>query len=389
MTVANAPAGTSFNKDHPFPSRVTDNRLLSGPGSAKETRHFVISIAGSGLKYKPGDSLGIYPTNAEADVEAILGRLRADGMERVQLPRSAEEVPLRDALTSKLSLGQPTRKLIEFLASKAIDPVERSRLDGLLAKDAAPDLVHYLANHEYADALAEFPSAPVAPQELVALMRKLMPRLYSIASSQRVSGDEVHLTVAIVRYETNGRQRGGVCTTFLADRVQTGETPVPVFVSHSHFGLPESGEADLIMVGPGTGIAPFRAFLHERRATGAKGRNWLFFGDQRRASDFLYADEFDAMLRDGLLARLDLAFSRDQAHKIYVQDRMREAGADLWAWLQRGAYFCVCGDAKRMAKDVDAELHAIARQHGGMDEAAAVAYVKQLKKDRRYMRDVY
>jgi sulfite reductase (NADPH) flavoprotein alpha-component len=292
-------------------------------------------------------------------------------------------------LTSKLSLGQPTRKLIEFLASKAIDPVERSRLDGLLAKDAAPDLVHYLANHEYADALAEFPSAPVAPQELVALMRKLMPRLYSIASSQRVSGDEVHLTVAIVRYETNGRQRGGVCTTFLADRVQTGETPVPVFVSHSHFGLPESGEADLIMVGPGTGIAPFRAFLHERRATGAKGRNWLFFGDQRRASDFLYADEFDAMLRDGLLARLDLAFSRDQAHKIYVQDRMREAGADLWAWLQRGAYFCVCGDAKRMAKDVDAELHAIARQHGGMDEAAAVAYVKQLKKDRRYMRDVY
>jgi len=389
MTVAHAPAGTGFSKDHPFPSRVVDNRLLSGPGSAKETRHFVISTAGSGIKYKPGDSLGIYPTNAEADVEAILARLRSDGSERVQLPRSTDEVSIREALTSKLSLSQPTRKTVEFLASKAIDPVERARLEGLLAKDAAPDLEHFLTNHEFADLLAEFPSAPVSPQELVALMRKLMPRLYSIASSQRVAGDEVHLTVAIVRYETNGRKRGGVCTTFLADRVEPGETPVPVFVSHSHFGLPESGDADLIMVGPGTGIAPFRAFLHDRRATGAKGRNWLFFGDQKRASDFLYAEEFEAMLRDGLLARLDLAFSRDQAHKIYVQDRMRESGAEIWEWLQRGAYFCVCGDAKRMAKDVDAELHAIARQHGGMDEAAAVAYVKQLKKDRRYMRDVY
>lgn len=389
MTVAHAPAGTGFNKDHPFPSRVVENRLLNGPGSAKETRHFVISISGSGLRYKPGDSLGIYPTNPAADVEAILARLRVDGSEVVQLPRSTEEVSLREALTSKLSLAQPTRKIVELLATKAIDPVERAKLDGLLAKGGAEALEQFLANREYADLLAEFPSAPVSPQELVAVMRKLMPRLYSIASSQRVFGDEVHLTIAVVRYETNGRKRGGVCSTFIADRVQSGETPVPVFVSHSHFGLPESGDADLIMVGPGTGIAPFRAFLQDRRATGAKGRNWLFFGDQHRASDFLYADEFEALQREGFLTRLDLAFSRDQAHKIYVQDRMRESGAELWAWLQRGAHFCVCGDAKRMAKDVDAELHAIARVHGGLDEAAAVAYVKQLKKDRRYVRDVY
>jgi sulfite reductase (NADPH) flavoprotein alpha-component len=228
-----------------------------------------------------------------------------------------------------------------------------------------------------------------SPQEFVALMRKLMPRLYSIASSPRVWGDDVHLTVAIVRYETNGRQRGGVCSTFMADRVLPGETPVPVFVSNSHFGLPESGDADLIMIGPGTGIAPFRAFLHDRKATGAKGRNWLFFGDQHRATDYLYGDEFEAFKADGLLTRLDLAFSRDQANKIYVQDRMRESGAEMWTWLERGAYFYVCGDAKRMAKDVDAELHTIIREHGKLDEAAAVAYVKQMKKDRRLMRDVY
>ncbi|HEY5552709.1 MAG TPA: sulfite reductase subunit alpha [Opitutaceae bacterium] len=387
MTVAHAPAGTGFNKDHPFPSRVFENRLLSGPGSAKETRHFVISVAGSGLNYKPGDSLGIYPSNPVADVEEILSRLRADGSESVQLPRSTEVVTLREALTSKLSLAQPTRKAVEFLAGKTLDPTEREKLERLLVHGA--ELEVFLKDHEFADLLSEFPSAPVTPQELVALMRKLMPRLYSIASTPRVFGDDVHLTVAIVRYETNGRKRGGVCSTFLADRVQPRETPVPVFVSHSHFGLPKSGDADLIMVGPGTGIAPFRAFLHDRRATGAKGRNWLFFGDQHRATDFLYADEFVAFQREGFLTRLDLAFSRDQAHKIYVQDRMRESGAELWAWLEGGAYFCVCGDAKRMAKDVDAELHAIARQHGAMDEATAISWVKHLKKDRRYVRDVY
>ena len=389
MTVAHAPAGTGYNKDQPFPSRLIESRLLNGPGSAKETRHFVVSIAGSGMHYKPGDSLGIFATNPTADVEEILGRLRADGSEKVELPRSTDRTSLREALTSRLSLSKPTRKAVEFLAEKAIDPVERARLEGLLAPEAADELEHFLANHEFPDLLAEFPSAPIAPQELVTLMRKLMPRLYSIASSPRVFGDNVHLTVAIVRYETNGRKRGGVCSTFLADRVRLGETNVPVFVSHSHFGLPEAGDADLIMVGPGTGIAPFRAFLQDRRATGATGRNWLFFGDQRRASDFLYGDEFEEARRDGLLTRLDVAFSRDQAHKVYVQDRMREAGADLWAWLQKGAYFYVCGDAKRMAKDVDAELHAIAREHGRMDEAAAVAWVKQLKKDHRYMRDVY
>ena len=221
------------------------------------------------------------------------------------------------------------------------------------------------------------------------LLRLKDERLYSIASSSKAHPSEVHLTVAVVRYETNGRQRHGVCSTFLADRVATGETPVPVFVSHSHFAPPADGARDVIMVGPGTGVAPFRAFMQERVATGASGRNWLFFGDQRRATDFLYEDEWLAWQAQGKLARLDVAFSRDQAEKIYVQDRMRQNGAELWAWLKSGAHFYVCGDAKRMAKDVDAALHEVIAQHGQMDAAAAADYVKQLKKDHRYMRDVY
>lgn len=389
MSDATPQSDTVYSKDRPYPARMTENRLLNAPGSAKETRHLVVSLAGSGLVYTPGDSLGVYPTNREPDVEEILKHLGADGTEPVTLPRATETVPLREAISTKLSIAQPTRKAVEFLAGKAANPDEKAVLQGLLAEVAATELEAFLRNHEFVDLLAEFPSARPTPQEFVDLLRKLMPRLYSIASSPRVHGDDVHLTVAVVRYESNGRQRGGVCSTFMADRVQLNATPMPVFVSNSHFGLPDSLEADLIMIGPGTGIAPFRSFLFERKALGARGRNWLFFGDQHRATDFLYAEEFEAFQREGLLTKLDLAFSRDQAHKIYVQDRMHESGAEIWNWLQGGAYFYVCGDAKRMAKDVDAELHAIARTHGGLDEAAAVAYVKQLKKDRRYMRDVY
>ncbi len=368
---------------------MIENRLLTGPGSAKETRHLVFSIAGSGLTYTPGDSLGVYPANRAADVDEILERLGADGSEPVVLPRTGETVGFRDALYTKVTLAQPTRKAIEVFAPKATDPGERGKLEALLQPDSGERLETFLREREFVDLLAEFPSASFTPREFVSLLRKLMPRLYSIASSQRVGGDKVDLTVAAVRYETNGRKRGGVCSTFLLDRVRLGDTSVPVFVSHSHFGLPESGDCDLIMVGPGTGIAPFRAFLQDRKATGATGRNWLFFGEQRRATDYLYGDEFEACKREGFLTRIDLAFSRDQAHKIYVQDRMREAGAELWAWLERGARFFVCGDAKRMDRDVGVELHAIIQRHGGVDAAAAAAYVKQMKKERRYLRDVY
>ena len=381
----------AFTKDRPFPAKLTENRLLNQPGSAKETRHFIVDLRGSGLGYKAGDSLGIFPANAAGEVGEIIGRLGATGSELVSPAalRLPAPVALQDALTDKLALSKPTRKALETIAAKSADAKEKARLAELLAPEAKETLMSYLEEREFLDLLAEYPSARFTPQEFVDQLRKLMPRLYSIASSSRVHPEEIHLTVAVVRYETNGRQRSGVCSTFLAERAQLGSTPVPVFVSDSHFGPPEDGARDCIMIGPGTGIAPFRAFMQDRVATGASGRNWLFFGDQKRATDFLYEDEWRVYHASGRLTRLDTAFSRDQAAKIYVQDRMREQAAELWAWLQRGAHLYVCGDAKRMAKDVDAALHAIVAEQGGMPPEQAAEFVKQLKKDKRYQRDVY
>jgi sulfite reductase (NADPH) flavoprotein alpha-component len=377
------------NKDHPFPALVIENRLLTPPGCAKETRHFVVSTAGSGLRFKPGDSLGVCPSNRPADVDAVLAALAAGGGERVVPPRGQAAVSLREALESRVALAGPTRRLLETLASRASAPSERAALAALLSPGAREALAAWLAEREFADVLEEFPSARPCPQELMDHMRRLTPRLYSIASSPRVHPDEAHLTVAVVRYRTNGRDRVGVCSTYLADRVAVGRTPMPVFVAHSHFGPPQDGSRDAIMVGPGTGIAPFRAFIEDRAATGATGRNWLFFGDQKRACDFAYEEEWSRHLRDGALQRLDTAFSRDQDHKIYVQDRMRENAAELWNWIRGGAHFYVCGDAKRMAKDVDAALHEVIAGQGGMPMTQAIDYVNIMKRERRYQRDVY
>ena len=382
---------SAFSKDNPFPALLTENRMLTQPGSAKETRHFVVSLAGSGLHYKAGDSLGVFPSNRAEDVAEIIQRLGATGDELVapQALKLPAPMPLRDVLTHKVALAGPPRRIIETLAAKATAPAEQAKLTALLTPESKEALVAFLDDREFVDLLAEFPSAKLTPQEFVDHQRRLMPRLYSIASSSRVHPQEIHLTVAVVRYQTNGRARAGVCSTFLADRALVGSTPTPVFVSNSHFGPPEDGAKDCIMIGPGTGIAPFRAFLQDRVATGATGRNWLFFGDQKRATDFLYEDEWQNYLAQGQLARLDTAFSRDQSAKIYVQDRMRENAADLWQWLQGGASFFVCGDAKRMAKDVDLALHEIIAAQGNLTPAAAADYVKQLKKDKRYQRDVY
>jgi sulfite reductase (NADPH) flavoprotein alpha-component len=382
---------SAYNKDHPFPAKITENRLLNKPGSAKETRHLVVDISASGLQYKAGDSLGVFPSNRPAEVNEVLARLGARGDEPVTpaaLKLSAP-IPLRQALTHKLALSQPTRRFVEALAARASDRDEKARLDGLLSPGSKDVLTAFLGNREFVDLLAEFPSARFTPQELVDFLRKLMPRLYSIASSSRTHPRDVHLTVAVVRYQTNGRDRVGVCSTFLAERAVVGQTPVPVFVSNSHFGPPEEGARDCIMVGPGTGIAPFRAFLQDRAASGATGRNWLFFGEQKRATDFLYEEEWQEYLAKGQLTRLHTAFSRDQMVKVYVQDRMREHAQELWSWLERGAYFYICGDAKRMAKDVDTTLHDIVAEQGRMPVERAAAYVKQMKKERRYQRDVY
>jgi sulfite reductase (NADPH) flavoprotein alpha-component len=389
MSVPSAPS--AFSKDQPFPATLTENRLLNQPGSAKETRHFVVDLGMSGLSYKAGDSLGVYPSNRPEEVAELLARLGATGDEPVSpgFLKLQAPIPLRDALATRLALAKPTRKIVETLAARATDEGEKNRLAALLAPEAKETLAAWLEEREYVDLLAGFPSAKLSPQEFADHLRKLMPRLYSIASSSRAYPREIHLTVAVVRYSTNGRERVGVCSTFLADRAPAGQPVVPVFVSDSHFGPPEDGAKDCIMVGPGTGIAPFRAFVQDRVASGATGRNWLFFGDQRRATDFLYEEEWSAYLAKGQLTRLDTAFSRDQAAKVYVQDRMRENAAELWRWLEGGAYFFVCGDAKRMAKDVDAALHAIVAEHGGLSPERAADYVKQLKKDKRYQRDVY
>jgi len=389
--MSSASSASVYHKDHPFPARLTENRLLNKPGSHKETRHLVIDLGSSGLSYKVGDSLGVFPTNRSSEVEEILWRLGATGEERVSpaMLKLAEPIPLREALGRRLALAKPTRKIVETLASKATAPDDISRLAVLLAPEGKDQLAGYLEDREFVDLLAEFPSAKLTPQELVDHLRKLMPRLYSIASSSKVYPLEVHLTLAVVRYETNHRSRVGVASTFLAERAELNRTEVPVFVSDSHFGVPEAGARDIIMVGPGTGVAPFRAFMQERVAARATGRNWLFFGDQHRATDYLYEEEWRAWQAEGALARVDLAFSRDQLLKVYVQDRIREAAVELWSWLKGGAHFYVCGDAKRMAKDVDVALHQVIAEQGGLDAVQAAEYVKQMKRDKRYQRDVY
>ena len=392
MAAASADTPASlFTKDRPFAARLTENRLLNKPGSAKETRHFVVDLRGSGLNYESGDSLGIFPTNRPEEVEEILRLLGAMGDEPVSPAalKLAAPASLRSVLTDRLALSKPTRRAVETLAARATDADEKAKLTGLLAPESLEVLAAFLYQREFVDLLAEFPSAKLTAQEFVDQLRKLMPRLYSMASSPRVYPSDAHLTVAIVRYKSNGRGRVGVCSSFLSDRVQLGATPVPVFVASSHFGPPEDGSRDCIMVGPGTGIAPFRAFVQERAATGATGRNWIFYGDQRRGTDFLYEEEWREYLAKGPLTRIDTAFSRDQLLKVYVQDRMRENAAELWAWLKGGAHFYVCGDAKRMAKDVDTALHEIIAQQGGLTLEQAGDYVKQLKKDGRYQRDVY
>uniref|UniRef100_UPI00404AB09E diflavin oxidoreductase n=1 Tax=Cephaloticoccus sp. TaxID=1985742 RepID=UPI00404AB09E len=376
-------------KDNPFSAHISESRMLSKPGSTKDTRHFVVNIAGSGLSYNTGDSLGIFASNRESEVNEIISLLGANEEEMVTPLRATSPVNLRLALMSGLDLDGPTRKTVEVFAAKVTDQAQKAQLEALLAPEAKEELGEFLYQRNFVDFLAEYPTAKFSPQEYVVMLRRLMPRLYSIASSPKVFPDEVHLTVAVVRYTTNQRDRVGVCSSFMADRVSENITPVPVFVSHSHFGPPEDGSKDCIMVGPGTGIAPFRAFVQDRVASKASGRNWVFLGDQKKATDYLYEEEWTEYLAQHHVTRLDHAWSRDQLMKIYVQDRMRENAAEIWSWIKGGSYFYVCGDAKRMAKDVDAALHGIIAVEGGMDSATATEYIKQMKKDKRYQRDVY
>ncbi len=377
-----------YSRKNPFPGRMMTNRLLSQPGSGKEIRHLEISLAGSGLSYEVGDSAGVYPDNDPALVEETMAALGATGEEPVAAAEAgAPTVPLRQALRTQYHITSPSKQFLEAIAARSEgDSVLRDLLEDPLRKG---DVAKYVHGMEIIDFLLSHPSIRFTTEEFVKLLRKLQPRLYSISSSLKAHPEAVHLTVAAVRYETHGRQRKGVASTFLAERAEP-PAPVPLFFhSAKHFRLPEDPATPVVMVGPGTGIAPFRAFLEERQATGATGKNWLFFGDQRAKYDYLYEDEFAAMQAAGTLTRLDLAFSRDQAEKIYVQHRMLENAAELWRWLEEGAHFYVCGDANRMAKDVDAALSQVVEKAGGKDAHQAAEYVEALKKAKRYKRDVY
>jgi sulfite reductase (NADPH) flavoprotein alpha-component len=377
-------ADKNYSRTNPFPARLITNRKLNGPGSAKDTRHFEISLQGSGITYEVGDALGVMPQNCPALVDEIIRALGCDGEEAVTEP-SGKETSLRSALFRCYQITKPGSSLLQSIAGKAAD----AELKRLLDPARKTDLDRFLHGREVIDLLLRFPAAKFEPREFISLLARLQPRLYSISSSPKAHPGEVHLTVAVVRYESHGRVRKGVCSTFLADRVDAG-TRVPIFVQTAHgFRIPADADKPVIMIGPGTGIAPFRAFLEERRATAAKGKNWLFFGDQQEKCDFLYQEQLEGMLAEGSLTRLDLAFSRDQAEKIYVQTRMREHGAELWHWLEEGAHLYVCGDAKRMAKDVEAALHEVIQKAGGKSADEARNYVARLKTDKRYQRDVY
>jgi len=371
-----------YSKANPFPSSVVANYNLNGPGD-KQTHHLALSLAGSDLSYEVGDALGVFPLNPADVVDEIIANLpfKAGG---VPAP-DGSEVSLRDALIRHYDIGSLNKSIIQKWQAKSGSPFLRS----LVAADDKKAYDDFCWGRDLVDLVIDHPADFTDAEEFIAILKKLQPRLYSIASSPRAHLGEVHLCVGIVRYDTHGRKRGGICSTFLADRLGQANHPRVFVHTNNAFRLPANGSTDVIMVGPGTGIAPFRAFLEDRKATGASGKNWLFFGNPHSASDYLYQAELDGYREDGTLSQLDVAWSRDQGEKIYVQHLMLQNGAQLWAWLKNGAAFYVCGDASRMAKDVDQALLKISEQHGELSPEAATAFIAQLKKEKRYLRDVY
>ena len=377
-----------YTRNNPYLSTMLVNTVLTDKDSEKETRHIELSLE-EGMLYTPGDAVGIQPTNRDAEVEAVLKALGFKGDEKV-LDFFKKEDTLENALRTKLHIGKLTRGSVNSYAK--IAPEGTPGLDflkSLAGQDNKSKAEEYVWGREFLDLITEHPGGITDPQQLFTVLQRLTPRMYSIASSQAKHTDAVHTTVRVVRYHTHNRDRQGLCSGHLGERADEGEN-MPIFLhANANFRLPEDTSTPVIMVGPGTGVAPFRAFLEHRQAHGHTGENWLFFGEQRAASDFLYKDEFTAMQADGTLTRLDTAFSRDQAKKIYVQDRMKENAAELFAWLERGAYFYVCGDASRMAKDVEQTLLDTIANGKNCSPEHALEYLNELKKQKRYQLDVY
>ncbi|MCG9172345.1 NADPH-dependent assimilatory sulfite reductase flavoprotein subunit [Yersinia enterocolitica] len=369
-----------YSKTAPLTAQLSVLQKVTGRNSEKDVRHIEIDLGDSGLRYQPGDALGVWFDNDPALVEELLALLWLKGDEQVSI--DGQNISLSQALRSQLELTQNTTVIVDKYAALSRD----EKLIALLADK--PALQHYAKNTPIVDMVRQAPSDLNADQ-LVALLWPLTPRLYSIASSQAETENEVHITVGVVRYDIDGRPRTGGASGYLADRLEV-DGDIRIFIEHNdNFRLPANPETPVIMIGPGTGIAPFRAFMQQREADGATGKNWLLFGNPHFTEDFLYQVEWQRYVKDGLLTRIDLAWSRDQIHKIYVQDKLREQGAELWDWIQQGAHIYVCGDANRMAKDVEQVLLDVVALHGAMDAEQADEYLSELRLARRYQRDVY
>lgn len=384
-TGASSAPAVAFDKKNPYPAEILANVVLSGDCSAKETFHVEFSLEGSGFDYQPGDVLCVIPQNADDTISDILSAIDLPAGEEVEL-KNIGKTTLGDALKNHLDITGISKKVATNIQALS----GSDKLADLIAGKAEMSFKDWNYGREIID-LLEFDDLPktASAQQIVDCFRALPPRLYSIASSPKAHPDEVHLTIAAVRYQTHDKKRKGVASTFLADEGKPG-TKVNVYLHRNkNFRLPENGDTPIIMVGPGTGIAPFRAFIEERAETEAKGDSWLFFGDQKYNEDFLYQLEIQDHLSTGALTKLDVAFSRDQPEKVYVQHKMEEQAAELWAWLEKGAHFYVCGDASRMAKDVNDTLLDIISKQGNKTPEEAAEYLKALKTDQRYQRDVY
>lgn len=380
--VATEPA---YSKSNPFPAEVIENLNLNGRGSDRETRHLELSLAGSGLEYEPGDCLAVIPENRPELVDELIREAGWKADEPVPADGKGGELPLREALLKQFEITVLTKPLLE----KVAETFDAGSVRGLLEAGKERELREYLQGRDLLDLIRDHGLKGVPARELVPLLRKIPARKYSIASSLKAFPDEAHLTVRVVRYHAHGRDRYGVCSTWLAERVQPGDT-VPVYVHHNpNFKLPEDPGAPIVMIGPGTGVAPFRAFLQEREAIGAGGKSWLFYGDRRFLTDFLYQTEWQRWLKDGVLTRMDVAFSRDTEQKVYVQHRMLAQSRELYRWLEDGAYVYVCGDEKNMAPDVHAALLTVLQKEGGLSAEAAEERLAELQRQNRYQRDVY
>lgn len=376
---------SEFSRSNPFQAEILENLNLNGRGSDRETRHIEISLEGSNLQYEPGDSLGVYPENHPQLVDDLIAAMGWNADEAVVINKQGEVRALRDALLRHYEITVLTKPLIE----QVVKISGNEGLRTLLEPGHEQELRTYIEERDLLDLVQDYGLQQVAASDFVSILRKIPARLYSIASSSKAFPDEVHVTVRTVRYEAHGRRRYGVCSVQLAERLKAGDT-LPVYIQHNpNFKLPENPDTPIIMIGPGTGVAPFRAFLGEREETGAEGKSWLFYGDQHFSTDFLYQIEWQRWLKDGVLTRMDVAFSRDTDKKVYVQHRMLEKSKDLYQWLQEGACVYVCGDEKKMAHDVHSALGSILEQEGRMSPEEAAEYLTLMQQQKRYQRDVY